>query len=83
MTNYKQLVDGLDTVGQALVAIGQDKEPAQIKLLVSEIVNMLGFDNPEIGDKIAMLRYAVENDDKSLEKLTKLVTGGGQEDEAN
>jgi hypothetical protein len=77
MTEYKKLVEGLDQVGEALIAIGKDQDPAQIKLLVSEIVNMMGFDNPEIGDKIAMLRYAVENDDKSLQKLTQMITGGG------
>jgi len=71
---YKELVDGLATVGQALIAIGNDEQPAPIKLLVSELVNKLNLNNPDAADTLTMLRYAVDNDDASLEKLTAYVT---------
>ena len=72
---YKDLVDGLAQVGDALVAIGNDKEPAPIKLLVSELVTKLNLNNGEAVDTLTMLRYAVDNDDSSLVKLTEYVTG--------
>lgn len=76
-TNYKKLVDGIDQMGQALIAIGNSEDHKPIKLLVSRLIGKLGFNNQEVGDDIAMIRWAVENDDETLEKLTEHVTGGG------
>ena len=73
--NYKKLVDGIDMMGEALIEIGNSKDAKPIKLIVSRLINNMGFNNPEIGDDIAMLRFAVENDDESLEKLTASITG--------
>jgi hypothetical protein len=77
--NYKNLVKGIDLIGESLIAIGKDKSAKQIKLILTEVVNGLGFDNPEIGDKIAMLRFAVENEDWDLKKLTAMITGASDE----
>ncbi len=71
---YKDLVDGLAQVGDALVAIGEDPTPAPIKLLVSELVNKLNLNNGDAVDTLTMLRYAVDNDDETLTKLTAYIT---------
>lgn len=72
---YKKLIDGFDMISEALIEIGADKENLPVKLIVARIVAGLGFNNPEIGDDIAMLRFAVENDDLTLTKLTARVMG--------
>ena len=79
---YKDLIDGLAQVGDALIAIGSDKKAAPIKLLVSELVNKLNLNNPEAVDTLTMLRYAVDNEDESLEKLTAFVTTAPEDREA-
>ena len=73
MQEYKDLLDGLTKVGEAITAISQRKEHVQADLIVVELVNMLGFDNPEFGEKLAMLRFVVENEDHDLSKLTKMM----------
>lgn len=72
---YKKLVDGLADVGEALIAIGQDPEQNQIKLLVSELVTKLNLNNADAVDTLTMLRFAVDNDDADLSKLTAFITG--------
>ncbi len=71
MSAYKKLLDGLAMVGEAITEISTKEEHQQADLIVVEIVNMLGFDNPDFGDKLAMLRFVVENEDYDLSKLTK------------
>ena len=73
--NYVKLVKAIDMLGESLMAIGTDGSTKPIKLLVSRLINDLGFQNQAIGDNIAMIRFAVENDDESLEKLTAQYTG--------
>lgn len=73
--NYVKLIEGIDIMGEALVKIGTEAENKPLKLLVSRLIEKLGFNNPSVGDDIAMIRFAVENDDESLEKLTAKVTG--------
>ena len=75
--NYEKLVQGIDAMGEALIAIGRSPDNKPIKLLASRLIGKLGFNNPEIGDDIAMIRFAVANDDESLEKLTANITAGG------
>lgn len=74
--NYIKFVKGLDDMSEALIAIGKSEDSKPIKLLVSRLVEKLGFNNAAIGDDIAMIRFAVANDDESLEKLTIQVTKG-------
>jgi hypothetical protein len=70
---YKKLIDGIDMISEALMEIGADKDNKPVKLIVARIVNHLGFN--DLGDDIAMLRFAVENDDLSLTKLTARIMG--------
>ena len=73
---YKQLVEGLTLIGEGLIEIGASEENPPIKLLVAQLMNKLGFNDPEVGELVAMIRFAVENDDLSLEKLTASIAGG-------
>lgn len=73
--HYEELVEGIDKMGAALISIGKTGDNKPIKLLVARLIGKLGFNDPEIGDDIAMIRFAVENDDESLEKLTANITG--------
>jgi len=79
--NYNKLIDGIDLMSEALIEIGNNGEPKPIKLLVSRLIEKLGFNDQSIGDDIAMIRFAVANDDESLEKLTAQVTGEGAKPE--
>lgn len=74
--NYTKLVEGLDSMSEALIALGQSSDTKPIKLLVTKLVEKLGFNDMTIGDDIAMLRFAVKNNDESLEKLTAKITKG-------
>ena len=78
---YKDLITGIDKMGEALIAIGNSEDNKPIKMLVARLIGKLGFNNTEVGDDIAMIRFAVENDDESLEKLTANITGGSAEPE--
>jgi hypothetical protein len=77
---YKNLVDSIAAVGEALTAIGQEEANDPIKLLVNDLVTQLNFTNPQAADTLAMLRYAVDNDDASLVKLTEYMTKGSATD---
>lgn len=72
---YGGLVEGLVMIGNSLVEIGEAESNPPIKLLVAQLTNKLGFSNPEVGDIISMIRFAVENDDLGLEKLTAHIAG--------
>lgn len=72
---YKDLIEGIDKMGEALITIGKSEDNKPIKMLVARLIGKLGFNNAEVGDDIAMIRFAVENDDESLEKLTANITG--------
>lgn len=72
---YKNVVDGLAMVGDGLVAIGEADGSQPIKLLVAQLVNKIGLNNPEVGELVTMIRFAVENDDLGLEKLTAEIAG--------
>ncbi len=74
--NYEKLIDGIDMMGEALIEIGKNAENKPLKLIVSKLIEKLGFNDTSIGDDIAMIRFAVTNDDESLEKLTAQVTSG-------
>lgn len=76
MKAYKTLVEGLTQVGEGLIEIGASEKNPPIKLLVAQLMNKLGFNDPEVGELVAMIRFAVENDDLSLEKLTANIAGG-------
>jgi len=78
--NYIKFIEGLDKMGEALIDIGQTAENKPLKLLVSNLVTKLGFNDVSVGDDIAMIRFAVQNDDESLEKLTAQVTGDTDEE---
>ncbi len=71
MEEYKNFLNGLAQMGDALVAINTDGSNAPIKLIVGRITASMVVN----GDDIAMLRFAVENDDMSLEKLTAKIAG--------
>lgn len=77
--NYIKLMHGIDEMGDALIQIGQSKDNKPIKLLVARLIGKLGFNDQSVGDDIAMIRFAVDNDDESLEKLTANITGGEAE----
>jgi hypothetical protein len=72
---YKDLVDGLAKVGESLVAIGNDETNYPVKLLIGQLISKLGFNDPDVGDLIGMIRFAVDNDDLGLEKLTAKIAG--------
>lgn len=76
MNEYKKLVEGLTLLGEGLIEIGASNENPPIKLLVAQLMSKLGFNDPEVGELVAMIRFAVENDDLSLEKLTASIAGG-------
>ena len=73
--NYIKLMSGIDEMGEALVQLGKSKDNKPLKLLVARLIDKLGFNDPSVGDDIAMIRFAVNNDDESLEKLTANITG--------
>ena len=72
---YKDLIKGIDLMGKALVEIGNSQDNKPIKMLVAKFIDKLGFNDPSVGDDVAMIRFAVVNDDESLEKLTAQITG--------
>ncbi len=74
--NYSKLIQGIDLMSESLIEIGRNADNKPIKLLVSKLVEKLGFNDLTVGEDIAMIRYAVANDDESLEKLTAKITGG-------
>ncbi len=80
--NYSKLIQGIDLMSESLIEIGRNADNKPIKLLVSKLVDKLGFNDLTVGEDIAMIRFAVANDDESLEKLTAQITGGVAEPEA-
>ncbi len=72
---YKDLVTGIETMGEALIKIGSNEDNKPIKMLVVRLIENLGFNSSTVGDDIAMIKFAVENDDESLERLTAKITG--------
>ena len=75
---YKKLVDGFAMIGEALQEIGESKETPQVKLLVGQLTKRLNLADPELGEIIAMIRFAVENDDLELKKLTAQLMGSDE-----
>jgi len=71
MSVYEKLFKGLQDIGDAIQEIGANPEPKQVDLIVVEIVDILNLGNPELGDKLAMLKFIVDNEDWDLSKLTK------------
>jgi len=71
---YKNFVEALAKAGAALVEIGQDESNEPIKLLVSDLVTEFNLNSAKAADTLTMLRYAVDNDDASLVKLTEFMT---------
>ena len=70
LVEYDKFLKGLAMMGEALTTISADGDNSPIKLIMGRITAGIVVN----GDDIAMLRFAVENDDKSLEKLTAEVT---------
>ena len=74
--HYKDLIKGIDLMSTSLISIGKSEGTEPIKILIAGLIGKLGFNNQEVGDDIAMIRFAVENDDESLQKLTAKMMGG-------
>lgn len=75
--HYVDLVKGIDLMSESLISIGKSEGNEPIKILIAGLIGKLGFNNQEVGDDIAMIRFSVKNDDASLEKLTAHMMGGG------
>lgn len=76
MKQYKKLLEAITMMGEALTAIGNDGSNKPIKLLVSNLVEKFNID----GNDVALFKYAVENEDWDLTKLTEKVTGMDTDD---
>ena len=75
---YKKFIDALGAAGDALNVITNSEVNPQIKILVSNIVVKLGLNNADAADDITMLRWAVDNEDLTLEKLTAWMVNPGE-----
>jgi hypothetical protein len=72
---YEMFIEGLSLVGESLQLLNTNKDNFPIKLLISKLVSRLGLNNPELLEELTMIRFAVENKDYSLEKLTAQIMG--------
>ena len=73
---YKKLSDALKSIGDALVAISGDNEMPQIKLLVTKMVNDMNLNSEAVLETISWFRFAVDNEDYDLSKLTEFMVNG-------
>ena len=73
---YKKLSDALKSIGDALVSISGDSEMPQIKLLVTKMVNDMNLNSEAVLDTISWFRFAVDNEDYDLSKLTAFMVNG-------
>ena len=80
---YTKLVEGFSLVGEALQEMQDDDKPYPIKLLISRMVGRMGLNNQELLDELTMIRFAVENNDYSLDKLTAYMLKSGKNAESN
>ena len=78
LDSYEKLVEGFLLIGEALQEINESENNYPINLLVSKLVGNMGFNDPEALEELTMIRFAVENEDYSLEKLTAQVMGKGK-----
>ena len=75
LDSYEKLVEGFALIGEGLQEMNADGTSYPIKILVSKLVAKMGFNNEDALDELSMIRFAVENKDYSLEKLTSRVMG--------
>ena len=75
MDSYECLVEGFLLIGESLQALNEDGTNYPIKLLISKLIDKMGFNNPDALEELTMIRFAVENKDYNLEKLTAQVMG--------
>ena len=73
---YKKLSEALKLIGDALVAISSDTEMPQIKLLVTKMVNDMNLNSEAVLETISWFRFAVDNEDHDLSKLTAFMVNG-------
>lgn len=73
---YKKLSDALKSIGDALVSISGDNEMPQIKLLVTKMVNDMNLNSEAALETISWFRFAVDNEDYDLSKLTEFMVNG-------
>lgn len=73
---YKKLSDALKSIGDALVSISGDSEMPQIKLLVTKMVNDMNLNSEAVLETISWFRFAVDNEDHDLSKLTAFMVNG-------
>ena len=73
---YKKLSDALKLIGDALVSISGDNEMPQIKLLVTKMVNDMNLNSEAVLETISWFRFAVDNEDHDLSKLTAFMVNG-------
>ncbi len=75
LDSYEKLVEGFLLIGESLQALNEDGTNYPIKLLISKLIDKMGFNNPDALEELTMIRFAVENKDYNLEKLTAQVMG--------
>lgn len=73
---YQKLSDALKLIGDALVEISGDNEMPQIKLLVTKMVNDMNLNSEAVLETISWFRFAVDNEDFDLAKLTAFMVNG-------
>ena len=73
---YQKLSDALKLIGDALVEISGDNEMPQIKLLVTKMVNDMNLNSEAVLETISWFRFAVDNEDYDLSKLTEFMVNG-------
>lgn len=80
MDAYEKLVEGFYLIGEGLQESAEDGKNYPIKLLISKLIGKMGFNNPDALEELSMIRFAVENNDYTLEKLTAQVVGAQAEE---
>ena len=75
LDSYEKLVEGFLLIGESLQEINKDENPYPINILISKLISKMGFNDADAMEELTMIRFAVENKDYSLEKLTAQVMG--------
>jgi len=75
LDSYEKLVEGFLLIGESLQEINESDNVYPINLLISKLIDKMGFNSPEALEELTMIRFAVDNKDYSLEKLTAQMMG--------
>lgn len=67
---YKDFIEGMNLIASSLQEMSKNEDNRPIKFLIAELVGKMNLASEEVASDYGTIKWAVENDDATLEKLT-------------